>query len=212
MRYLLALVLVSVLTAGCLGGGGSDVIRQEASAATVGDEALAETGYEEHRVETAWLNTSVRAEVSGDVEMSSARDVEARTERAEYRRGTDRGPAAFVVYSTPAVRPVENVDETVNLAAERDTGALVGDVQSAYGDVSGVSHVENRTVALLGNETALRVYEATAMADGEERTVTIYRASVESGSDHVTVAAVAPAGADEGERVRSLVESVTREK
>lgn len=211
MRRGIALLLLLVLTAGCLGGGsGSDVIRQEAAAATVGAEALAETGYEEHRVETAWLNTSVRAEVSGDVEMSSPRDVEARTQIAEYRRGTDRGPAAFVVYSTPAVRPVENVDETVNLAAERDTATLAGDLQSAYGAVTDLAHVENRTVALLGNETTLRVYEATATTDGERVDVTVYRGSVEHGGDHVTVVAVLPA--DDDERLRSLVESVIHEK
>jgi hypothetical protein len=142
--------------------------------------------------------------------MSSVRDVEART--ATYRRDTERGPATFVAYATPALRPAESVNATVTLAAERDTAALIGDVQTVDADVNDVTRVGNRTVTLLGNQTTLRAYEATATVGGRRVDVTIYRASVRYGDDNVSVPVVAPAGVDERERVRSLVGAVSHEK
>lgn len=211
MRYVASLVLVLAVTAGCLGGGGADVIRGEASNATVDDDALAETGYERHRAEAGWLNTTLDVELGGDVELSSSPEVEARTRVTEYRRAGD--PAvAFAVYATPAVRPVESIDATVNLATLSDTEDLAADVQTEYASVEGATHVRNETVTLLGNETTLRVYEATATADGEPVDVVIAVASVEHGGDHVTAVSVAPASVHDPETVASLIGAVSHEK
>jgi hypothetical protein len=211
MRYVVPLLLVLVLTAGCLGDG-SEVIRGEASAATVDDDALADAGYDHQRTETRWLNTTLDVDLSGDVELSSSPEVEAQTKVAEYRGTSGEPPAVFSVYATPAVRPVESIDETVNLAMQGDTADLATDAQTLYTDVRNVEHVENRTVTLLGNETTLRVYEASATADGEQVDVVLSVASVEHGGDYVTVVSVSPATARDPETVDSLVGAVSHEK
>ncbi|MFC7018309.1 MULTISPECIES: DUF6517 family protein [Haloarcula] len=74
----LALALAGALVlAGC--GGASDRVVASGSPAAVEDAALAATGYERVSRTNRTLNTTVRATISGDVEMDARRSVTAGT-------------------------------------------------------------------------------------------------------------------------------------
>lgn len=204
------LLVTLVVTAGCSLQPDSEPIRASASVASVPDATLDSTGYEPVGAGSPWLNVTVTESIQGDVELSSTRDVRARTQVRTYRRTTDAGPAFVAVHATPAVRLFENRNRTMNPARELSTAELANRTQPTYSEISGVKQTGTRTMTLLGDETTGVVYRASATRDGESTSVEILLATVERGGDFVTVVATVPAGADDRSRVRTLVEAVER--
>lgn len=198
----LTLALVLVL-AGCAGGGGGEAttdappLRATATPATVSPAALDDTGYAERRADTPRLNTTITATIEGDVTLRTTRDVSVTTARRVYARSTADGPAVVALYTVPGVQPFENADLVKNPADALSTAALVTRAQPVYADVRDLSQVGERTVSLLGNETTLTRYRATATQNGTRTvTVAVAVATVAHGDDYVTVVAVTPRSAD----------------
>lgn len=219
-RFSHALVLVVLLVlAGCSSGSGP--ISAGASApATVDSAALDAAGYQQAETRNVTFNTTVRASISGDVEMSSTRDVTAEMRITEYSREIDVGPASVSVVSSPAVHPIEDQSPTRDPFATLSTERQVTLGQRTYANLSEFTLVENGTVTLLGNETDLLVYEASGVPESEASgnqdansvRLTVYLASVQDGDDYVSIVAVVPRDADEQERVIQLMEAVGHQK
>ena len=212
MRLSVALVVVLVFTAGCTGGGSDDPIVAEAEPASVEAAALEDTGYQQHRNGSAVLNTTVHASVSGDVELEATKDVEATLRVAEYRAADAPPTPSALVVSSPAVQPIENVNESVDPARSVSLAKLLAVTQDQYAGVVNVSKVDERSIGLLGEGTTLRSYRATASVDGDAVAVRLHVATVRDGADYVTVIGIAPEDASDRDRIRRLAEGVVHEK
>jgi len=146
------------------------------------------------------------------VELEGERDVEATLQVSAYRAGSSPPTPTLLVVSSPAVRSIENVDETADPARAVALPELLVTVQDQYADVRDRSQVGERSVTLLGNETTLETYQATATVDGESVTVSVRVATVRDGDDYVTVVGIVPAERSDVDPVRRLAEDVTHEK
>ncbi|MFB6194545.1 MAG: DUF6517 family protein [Haloplanus sp.] len=195
------LVLTLVLVAGCAGGGGDEAadsppLTGTAAPATLDPAVRNDTGYAERRADTSQLNTTITASIQGDVTLRTTRKATVTAARRVYVRPSSAGPAVVALYSVPAVEPFENADLRKNPAGALSRAALVTHSQSVYADVRDVSQVGSRSVTLLGNETTLARYRATATRNGSSTTVTAAVATVRHRGDYVTVVAVTPRGVE----------------
>ena len=181
MRHGIALLAVLAVTAGCLGGSPMAV---SGSPAAIGNDALEAGGLERVAAENRTLNATVRASISGDVELQANRDVRATTPVRVYRSGD----SVVAVVSTPVVKPIENQPIYRDPLATRSAAEQVNYAQSVY-DVSGLEAVGERNRTVLGNESTVRTYAGTA--SGTDVTVRVARVRHEG--DFVTVVAVEPA-------------------
>lgn len=147
----------TALVAGCTGLV-EDSLASEA--ATVSRAALEETGYEERTVEEVPVERTVSR-------FGIERTIEARNWYAEYDRsipldalGLTRVRAAVVaVLSTPQVSVL---GKTFNPVGDYSTDELVALIQDRYDRLEDVAFVDEEAVSILGSETPLARYEATA--------------------------------------------------
>lgn len=111
--------------------------------------------------------------------------VDVTTPVREYRG--ENGVVVGIV-STPAVQPIENRPQYRDPLAELSVAEQVAYAQSRY-DVVDLSEGEREgNVTLLGSETPLRRFEATA----EGAALTVYLTRAHDSDDFVTVVVVAP--------------------
>lgn len=202
MRWRLVLLAGTLVLAGC-GASSSGPVVASGTPAAVDAQVLESMGYERVGTTNRTLNTTVRATISGDVEMNAQREVRATTPLATYRRSTASGPALFVVATAPAVRPIENQPVVRNPLTADGTGALVAYVQSTYA-VESLTRGPTRNVTMLDNETAARVSTGEGVRDGQRVPLRITVASVLDDDEFVTVVAVASRSTAERERVQRL--------
>jgi hypothetical protein len=202
---LAASLAVLVVLAGCGGGGETDdgPVVATAAPATVDEATLSATGYEFVERSNRTTNTTVTISLQGDVEVTSTFDVRATTTRAVYERQTEEGTAVVGILSVPGVKPSEALAAPRDPFAGREPAALATDATGV--PVRDARQAANETVALFGNETALRRYEATARGDA---LVTVSVARARRSGDFVYVVAVLPRGADERDRVARLAAGV----
>lgn len=145
-------------------------------------------GYERVLAEEPTIETTVDVDLSGDVEVSSQRDVIATVFRRVYeapsgqRFGLVTAPAVQVFESPEVVRdPLTALDDArvLELATDRTVEA-VGDYETSG------------SATLLSTETNREV--TTATLDGSETRVVLLR--VRAGEDSVTAVGVAPDDVD----------------
>ena len=175
----------TVSLAGCgLQPEESDPIKAAATTpAELPETDATEAGYSLETEDERTVETTVSAEISGDVETTARRDVEATVFRRIY---TDGAAARFGVVTAPLVDLLSGQelfrDTIVALddaaAIEHATDRSVNDVNSD-GDTS---------VTLLGTETTGA--RLTGTVDGTP--VSVVRASVTADEDGVTAVAVVP--------------------
>ncbi|MCQ4334056.1 hypothetical protein KM295_11315 [Natronomonas sp. F2-12] len=189
----------TVALAGCgLRPGESEPIEATATTpAELPEAAATEAGYSLETEDERTIETTVTAEISGDVETTARREVNATVFRRVY---TDGASARFGVVTAPLVDllegselrrdPVIALDDAT--AIEHATGRAISD-PTADGDVS---------VVLLGAETTGVRLGGTV--DGTA--VSVVRASVSAGEDGVTAVALVPSSGT----VPSLFEDVRR--
>ncbi|MEF8778777.1 MAG: DUF6517 family protein [Natronomonas sp.] len=172
----------------------------EATATTPAElpgSAAAEAGYSLETEDERTVETTVSAEISGDVETTARRDVNATVFRRIY---TDGNSARFGVVTAPLVDlldgqelfrdPFASLEDTT--AIEYATDRTVSEL-SADGDVS---------VVLLESETT--GVRLSGTIDGTA--VNTVRASVPAGEDGITAVAVVPSNGT----LPSLFEDVRR--
>jgi len=216
MRRLAVALVVSILVAGCTGGGGAGTptddppLRATADPATLAAVALDATRYAERRADAPPLNTTITARIEGDVTLQTTREVRATTARRVYARSTPAGPIVVGLYAVPSVQPFDNADLRKNPAAGLSPAALFGRAQSVYADVRDLSTTDERSVSVLGTEATLARYRGVATRDDSTRSIDAALVTVAHGGDYVTVAVVIPRGRDAP--LDRLLEAVRHEK
>lgn len=208
-RGRIALVCLLVVLAGCSGGGGGPTnVTASAQPAAVSDEALAETGFEPAETRTARLEKNGSIEITGDVELQATYRLNATTHYATYDGPEGTPTPTFAVYSVPLFDPVENVETTVNPVDDLPVETLVERVQSRYGSLTDVEHVGNATATVLGNETTVREYEATASAEGESVGVVVHVATITHEGDAVVAVGIHPQSMDGRATIHALLRGI----
>ena len=210
-------VAVLAVLAGCSDGGTATPARPAGSAATVPSDAATEAGYTPDGSTEITVNTTLRADLEGDIEVREFVDVVATVPVSRYRRSTDGGPAVVAVAASPEVQVIEDPSIDRDPLSALSTARLVGAVQQTY-DASDLSETGRREVTLLGTETDLVTYRGRARLTengtaserpAENRTVAVHVARAAHDGDVVTVVAVGPAGRPDADRVAMLVAAVT---
>jgi hypothetical protein len=202
-----ALLTTLVLTSGCLGFILGDALEFSASKATVNDNALSETGYQQSKVESIEANRTFEAG-------GQSREVEVTNWVAQYDKsigidGVGEGTVAkFVVVSSPEV---EVASKSFNPLAKFDNAELVRRFVSGYGNVNDIRAVGSRNVTMLGTETKVSEFTATARTHGVNVDVTIQATKVKHGSDWIVVLAVYPDRLDQSDDVTRLMKGVRHE-
>lgn len=156
-----------------------------AEKATVGDQTLSETGYEEVAVQEQTVNRSFS--VAGE-----QREVRLTNWIASYQRGGSGSaptPGTVTVLSTPEVSVAGQTLNPIGQLSPRD---LLDQVLRGYGDVSGVEQQSSRTVTVLGQETNVTAFDATILVEGQEVPVTIHLTTVNHEGDYVVAVGVHP--------------------
>ncbi|WP_226482109.1 DUF6517 family protein [Natrinema amylolyticum] len=200
------------IVAGC-----TDFVRDSLSSTpgTVSRAALEETGYGEHTVEEVVVERTVGR-------FGIERSIEARNWYAEYDRaialdavGLTRVQAAVVaVLTTPQV---SFLGKTFNPVGEYSTDDLVELIQNRYDRLEDVRTVDEESISILGTETTLARYEASARLISAETTLDVYLElsdPIEHGDDFVICVAVYPQlrGLEtESEPVRTMLGALEHE-
>jgi len=191
-------VVALLLTAGCIGFlTGEEALAFDADPVRVADDARAEAGYEEVRVESMAVNRSFT--VAGET-----RNVSVTNHVAAYQRAVDLGPlgsepfARFTVLSTPEV---EIAGRTLNPVGGLSDRELATRLQSQYDSIENVRFAGNRTVEVLGEGRTVSRFDATTTVAGTEVDLALHVAKFRHGEDFVVAIGVYPARLD-GERAR----------
>ena len=145
-------------------------------------------GYERTLAEEPTIETTVDVDLSGDVEVSSQRDVVATVFRRVYEAPTGE---RFGLVTAPAVRVFETPEVVRDPVASLDDDRVLELATDL--DVGGVGEYEPAGAAtLLSTETDRGV--ATATLDGADARVVLLR--VRAGEDSVTAVGVDPDDVD----------------
>lgn len=180
---------VTAATAGCIGFlTGSEPLEFEATTATVTQSALDETGYEEAEVREDPITRSFSA-------AGQEREVEVTNSIATYERTIDLGPlgeqkaAIFAVLSTPQVKIL---DRTFNPVGEMSNRELLQQLQGRYEGFSVGGRVDTRSQTVLGQDTEIEKFEASATFNGQEIDLFVHITNVAHEADFVVPIAVYP--------------------
>ncbi|ODR82339.1 hypothetical protein BG842_01080 [Haladaptatus sp. W1] len=199
-----ALLATLVLTSGCLGFILGDTLEVSATKATVGDNALSQTGYEKAKVES--LEAKRTFEAAGQ-----SREVKVTNWVAQYEKtigidGVAEGTAAtFVVVSSPDVKIAS---KSFNPLSKFDNRDLVEKFVSGYGNIHDIRTVGSENVTVLGTNTKVSEFTATASSHGANVDVTIQATKLKHDGDYIVVLAVYPKRLDESDSVSSLLSGI----
>lgn len=194
--------------AGCLGViTGSEPLRFSASAATVPDPVLSETGYSHHRTTENTVERTFEA-------AGQSRTVEVTNVVAEYDRAVDiptvgRFQAAvFAALSTPKV---EVLGQSFNPVADMSTDEIARTVQERYENVRDLRRQGTSTVGILGEDAEVAEYagRATLVEGNVQVDVTLLVSEpVPAGEDFVLCLGTYPRVFDERESITTMMRGV----
>jgi hypothetical protein len=189
----IALVIVTA-TAGCGFLLGDEPATFVASPATVSDDALSETGYEETNVSTQ--NISKEFSAAGQT-----REVIAVNHLAKYERQVSmdaldesKRAALFTVFTSPEVSVLDRNFNPIDDFSERD---ILQRFDSQYEDVSVGEKAQETKMDSLDAERNVSKFEGTSSVGVSEVDVYIHAAKLKLVSDHIAVVAIYPRVFDE---------------
>jgi len=193
-------------TAGCGFLLGSEAATFTASPATVSQQALDDSGYEEVSVTANTVSRNFSA-------AGQTRTVEVTNQIAQYERQIDLGPlgsqraGVFVAFTSPSVSVL---GQSFNPIADMTTQELLTRFESQYEGMSVGSQVGSRSITVLGESRTVDKYEGAARIGGQEVDVYIEITEVfKHGSDHVVAIAIYPQrSASSPDRVTTLFEGL----
>jgi len=165
-----ALIAVLVATAGCVDLVMGNTPTFESSEANVSDAAIEESGYELSESDTQNVTRNVSA-------AGQERTVRVTNHVTQYNRSLSLGPfgdrelGRFVVFTTPEV---EIAGQTMNPAADWSERRVLTEVAQEYASLNDISHVDNRTVSILGSERDVEQFAGTTTVGSNEIDVFIH--------------------------------------
>lgn len=152
------------------------------------ESAASEAGYAAAVEAETTVETTVRIDLSGDVEVTNSRRVIADVFRRAYAADDGR---RFGLVTAPAAEIFEQPEIIRDPVTALDPSRVVELATDA--SVEGVSEwSKDGAATMLGTEVALR----TATATGESGAVTLHKLRVRAGDDSVTAIALTPEGTD----------------
>lgn len=186
------------LGSGCAGVlGGSEALSFEAATAKTKASVASNANYELTGVE----NLTIEREFAGQT-------VEAVNRVATYEK-TLRiplvGSAKLGVFAAIATPAIEVAGKTFNPVGDYDNDQLVQLLQGSYEGISDAQEVSSQTVAVLGTDTTVTKYEATATFSGQEIDVNIHVTKVRHEADFVVCFGVYPKRLSEQRNILSLM-------
>lgn len=202
-QALIAVALAAlVTTTGCLGILGGPV-EFSASKATVSDDALEQTGYQEVSVEQSEVNREFSA-------AGQSKNVTVTNWVAMYERTVSipaLGEKRAAVFSAFASPEVSVVGQTFNPIADYSNRKLAKLAQEQYSSLSVGDSVGTRSVTVLNESAEVTKFEGTATLDGGQSVdVYIHVTKVKHDGDFVVALAIYPQQLDgEQEKVDALL-------
>ena len=205
-RTAVAVALAALIaTSGCLGILGGDGLSFSASQATVSDDALQETGYEEVSVN----ESEVTREFSAG---GQSRNVTVTNWVAMYERTVDvpvlgeQRAAVFGAFASSEVSVAGQSFNPIDDYSERDLAALA---QQQYDGLSIGQTADTREMTVLNKSTTVTKFEGTADISGQSIDVYVHVTKVKHDGDYVVAVAVYPQDLDgEQERVDALLDGL----
>ncbi|QIO24175.1 DUF6517 family protein [Haloarcula sp. JP-L23] len=201
----IAAVGLMMVTAGCGFITGEEALTFSASPATVSDQAVSDAGYEEVSVTEQTVTRNFSA-------ADQTRQVKVTNQLAQYERQVDLGPlgskraAVFVAFASPEVKVAT---ETFNPIAEMSEREILQQFESEYESISVGDRIDNRTVTVLGQSTAVEKFEGTATLAGSQVEVYIHATKLKHEGDHIVAVAIHPQRLDgEEQNVITLLEGL----
>ena len=205
-RVPLAILALMVLSSGCLGAlVGNEPLAFSASEAKIGDDALANSGYEHEETQKLELNRTVEAG-------GQSRQVEVTNWAALYTKSIEiegmgeQQAAALAVFSTPEVNVL---GQTFNPVGQMDNAELIERVVSQQGSVDDIQEVGTDEITMLGETVEVTKFSATIQMDGQEVDGYVHIGQVTHDGDIVLVAGMYPQQLpDEEETILELMSAV----
>lgn len=189
-RTTLGLVLFTLLvaTSGCVDLVMGNTPTFESSEANVSEEALEESGYQPSHSDTQNVTRNVSA-------AGQERTVRVTNHVTQYNRSMSLGPLGeqelgrFVVFTTPAV---EMVGQTMNPVADWSERRVLDEVATEYAELDDISHVDSRTVSVLGSERTVEKFSGVTTVGDDEIDVYIHVTKFRHEDDFVVAIGVHP--------------------
>lgn len=201
----IAAVGLMIVTAGCGFITGEEALTFSASPATVSDQAASDAGYKEVSVTEQTVTRNFSA-------ADQTRQVKVTNQLTQYERQVDLGPlgskraAVFVALASPEVKVAT---ETFNPIAEMSEREILQQFESEYESISVGDRIDNRTVTVLGQSTAVEKFEGTATLAGSQVDVYIHATKLKHEGDHIVAVAIHPQRLDgEEQNVITLLEGL----
>ncbi|AHG04035.1 hypothetical protein HALDL1_10820 [Halobacterium sp. DL1] len=194
-----------VATSGCLGIL-SGPVTFSASAATVGDSTLDETGYEEASVTSSEITKTFSA-------AGQSKNVTVTNQVAMYERNVDvpvLGEQRAAVFSAFASPEVSVVGQTFNPIKDYSNRELAELAQEQYSSLSIGEEVGTRTVTVLEETAEVSKFDGTATFQGGQSVdVYVHVTKVKHDGDFVVAVAIYPQALDdEQQHVDALLEGL----
>jgi len=209
--------VAAATSAGCLELLFGEGLSFEATAPSVAQAALDETGYRENRITDYGVQREFEA-------AGQSREVAVTNWQAEYDKSVDladlglsvesasQRAAVFSVLSSPRV---EVAGESFNPLEDMDAAQIVSQVQSRYEGIDGLQRVGEQSVTLLGTTTTATEFQGDLELQNSGATVDVtlfVTRAVASGADFVlAVGAYPTALSSERENVSRLLEGIRHE-
>jgi len=203
-KRLVAVLMLSVLvvSSGCIGFlTGSEALTFEADPAATAESAASSAGYESNGTRTQVVEREFSA-------AGQTRTVEAASKVTTYEKTIDiplLGSAKLGVCTVVSSPAVEIAGETFNPIGDYSNDRLVRFIASSYDGLDGVEQVSQRQITVLGTETTVTKYSATAPFQGEDVDVFVHVTKVRDGEDFVVALGIYPQRLDgEEENIISM--------
>lgn len=197
------LLVVLVLTSGCLGVVTGDTVSFEADPAAVSESAVSEHGFQLTDESTASV------ERNADLPVVGSKTVHITNHFASYERvdasSANASAAAFVVASTPRA---EVAGQGTNPLGRVPLEEVVDRFGDRAGAQSNGDEVDTTTRTVLGTETAVKKFAATTEVKGQTVETYVYVTRVAHEGDYVIAVGVLPQSMDDESAIYGMMEAI----
>lgn len=194
-----------VATSGCVDLVMGNTPTFESSEANVSDEALEESGYQLSESDTQNVTRNVSA-------AGQERTVRVTNHVTQFNRSMSLGPLGdqelgrFVVFTTPAV---EMFGQTMSPVEDWSERRVLEEVATEYAEIEDISHEDNRSMTILGEERSVEVFTGTTTVGGNDVDVYIHVTKFRHEDDYVIALGVHPQQLpDEQDRLDLLFQGI----